>query len=134
MKKKILIMDDEHDVREILSDMLTFMGHEAVSSPEGKEAIRLYESTMKQGKPFDAVILDLTIPKGMGGEETAEHLRSIDPAACIIYSSGRWESASFEEKGGPDLQLVLSKPYTMKQLEEVVTKAMLIRGRERSGT
>lgn len=126
MEKKILIMDDECDIRELLSDMLTLIGYKVASSSEGKETIKLYKSSIEQGEPYDAVILDLTIPNGMGGEETAAHLRLLDPTVCTIYSSGFSENAPFGKKNGTELPLILSKPYTIEDLDNVVAKAMRI--------
>lgn len=85
---KVLIMDDEEFIREIATDILEFNGYEMESCADGKEAIDLYRAARERNVPFDAVILDLTVPGGMGGREAATHLRGIDPDAVLIVSSG----------------------------------------------
>jgi CheY-like chemotaxis protein len=85
---KILIMDDEDFIREIATEILEFKGYEIESCADGKEAVEIYKSARAGNVPFDAVILDLTVPGGMGGKEAATHLCRIDPDAVLIVSSG----------------------------------------------
>ncbi len=85
---RVLIMDDEELIREIASEILMFTGYEVESCADGKEALRLYKAARKENTPFHAVILDLTVPGGMGGKETAAQLLRIDPGAVLIVSSG----------------------------------------------
>ncbi|HYL92430.1 MAG TPA: ATP-binding protein, partial [Alphaproteobacteria bacterium] len=85
---KILVMDDEEGLRKLLSRMLTRLGHEVQCASDGAEAIVLYETAKASGRAFDAVLLDLTVPGGMGGMEAVVKLREIDPSAKLIVSSG----------------------------------------------
>lgn len=85
---KVLIMDDEGFIREIAAEILEFNGFEMESCADGNEAVELFKTAKERNAPFDAVILDLTVPGGMGGREAATQLRRIDPDAVLIVSSG----------------------------------------------
>ncbi|MBW7997761.1 MAG: response regulator [Candidatus Glassbacteria bacterium] len=90
----------------------------------GTQAVKLYKQSMDSGQPFDAVILDLTIPGGMGGQETIKKLLKIDPKIKTIASSGCSndpELAKFEEYGFFGR---VSKPYQIDQLREVLQGVM----------
>ncbi len=117
---RILVMDDEDIVRDVLHRSLTHLGYVVVSAHNGNEAITLYEQAFKSAQPFDAVIMDLTIPGGMGGREAVIKLREIDPAVRAIVSSGYSDDpimAHFKDYG---FSGVVSKPYTLKALSETV--------------
>ncbi len=73
-KGKILIMDDDYEIRTILCKQLSYLKHEVEAVEEGSEAIRSYDRASRKGKPFDAVIMDLTIVGGLGGKETMKRL------------------------------------------------------------
>jgi two-component system cell cycle sensor histidine kinase/response regulator CckA len=85
---KILVMDDQENVREVSGGMLTHLGYQVEFATNGKEAIELYEKALEPGEPFDAVILDLTIPGDIGGREVVQMLRKINPEVKAIVSSG----------------------------------------------
>lgn len=113
---KILVLDDDEQVREVAGVMLTHLGCEVVLAAEGSTAIDLYKEARDSGKPFDAVILDLTIPGGLGGKETIRRLLDIDPEVKAIVSSGYSNDpvmANFEEYG---FRGVVSKPYRISDL------------------
>ena len=81
-------MDDEEMIRRLMEHMLAKLGYEVVCASDGAEALALYEKARASGQPFGAVLLDLTVPGGMGGKETASRLKEFDPAAKLILSSG----------------------------------------------
>jgi signal transduction histidine kinase/CheY-like chemotaxis protein len=85
---RILIMDDEDFIREIAAEILRFMGYEVESCADGREAVELYRSAKQNNAPVSCVILDLTVPGGMGGKEAASQILEIDPGALLIVSSG----------------------------------------------
>ncbi len=85
---KVLLMDDEEVIRESLGDLLATEGYEIECAIDGDEAIALYKKALGTSKPFDAVILDLTIRDGMGGKESVRKLLEIDPNVKAIVSSG----------------------------------------------
>lgn len=125
-KGKILVMDDEPVIREVLGEMLTYIGYSVMAAGDGAETIELYERALSQSEPFDAVIMDLTIPGGMGGKEAVSQLLKLDPKIKAIVSSGYSNDpimASFDKHGFAG---VVSKPYRMEEiskvLHEVITK------------
>ena len=116
--KKILVMDDEELIRIINRDMLQRLGYEAEVACGGEEAVQMYAEARRAGSPFGAVILDLTIKGGMGGRETMERLRGLDPDIRAIVASGYANDpvmANFREYGFLD---VLHKPYQLRDLEK----------------
>jgi PAS domain S-box-containing protein len=121
---RILIMDDEDMVREVATRILNTMGFDVACSSDGSQAIALYVEAKKSGKPFDAVIMDLTIPGGMGGKEAVKRLLDIDPSVKAIVSSGYSNDpimAHFREFG---FSGVVAKPYSIRTLGEMVKKIM----------
>ncbi len=84
---RILVMDDDEAVREVLGAMLEIMGHETSSAVNGQEAVEKYRKAWEDNDPYDIVITDLTIPGGMGGQETAAEILQMDAQATIIVSS-----------------------------------------------
>ena len=85
---KILVMDDEEIIREVAAEILGHLGYSAVVCCDGNEAIELYRQALATKEPFAALIMDLTIPGGMGGKEAAARILEIDPDAVLIVSSG----------------------------------------------
>lgn len=88
IRKKILVMDDEDMVGEIACQMLKYLGYDAVHVFDGQAAIDAFQLQKDRGRPFDAVIMDLTIPGGMGGREAVTEILEIDTAAQVFVSSG----------------------------------------------
>jgi CheY-like chemotaxis protein len=116
----ILVMDDETMIRELMTAMLKGLGFSSSTAADGKEALQVYRQAMDAGTPFDAVIMDLTIPGGMGGKETIQELLNMDPKARAIVSSGYAEDpilSHFEEYG---FKGMLTKPYAMQELQKVL--------------
>lgn len=117
---RILVMDDEADVRLVASDMLELMGYEVDTSPDGGHALQLYTSAKRIGRPYSVVIFDLTIPAGMGGKEAIAKLREIDPGARAIVSSGY----SYDPVMANHLEFgfdgVVPKPYKPDELARVL--------------
>ncbi len=115
-KGTILVMDDEEAVLEVVREMLKLMGYEVRVAKEGREAIKLYKEAMDTGKPFDLVILDLTVSSGMGGQDTIKELIRIDPNVKAIISTGYSNDpivSKYWEYGFKD---VIIKPYTLSEL------------------
>jgi PAS domain S-box-containing protein len=116
----ILLMDDDPIIRETSSEMLSHLGFKVVSAECGEDAIDLYCEMRKLGSPFDLVIMDLTIPAGMGGRETIVELLKLDPDAVAIVSSGYSNDpvmAQFEDYG---FKGALEKPFNMTQMKGVI--------------
>ena len=117
---KILVMDDEDFVRDTVGEMLKYLGYEVRFSKDGLDAIEQFKKARKSGKPFDAVILDLTIPGGMGGREAIEKLIEIDENVKAIISSGYPEDPIISKYRDYGFLGVASKPYTIEQLSRVL--------------
>ena len=100
--------------------MLSRIGYDVDYAKDGSEALKKYKSARKDGKPFDSVIMDLTIPGGMGGAEALRKLKIIDPDVKAIVSSGYSSDpvmAKYEKYG---FKAVLPKPYELKKLSSVL--------------
>jgi CheY-like chemotaxis protein len=85
---RILVMDDEAMIRKLAGELLSYLGYEVDFALDGTEAIKRYKKAINSNKPFDAVILDLTVKGGMGGKEAIQELVKIDPNVVAIVSSG----------------------------------------------
>ena len=120
-KGRVLVMDDEEVVRNVTTRMLRTLGYEAELATDGGECLERFRTAKAEGRPFDAVILDLTVPGGMGGgEDTIKVLRSIDPDVRAVVSSGYSDGpivSTFRRYG---FRGVLTKPYDMSKLSQVL--------------
>ncbi len=117
---RILWMDDEEAVRTTASEMLKEMGYAVKCVKDGVEALSAYEEALHSGHLYDAVVMDLTIPGGKGGEETIRELLEIDPDAKVIASSGYSNDpvmANFKRYG---FVSILPKPYEINELSMVL--------------
>lgn len=119
-KGKVLLMDDEDIILKSSGKLLRKLGYTVECASHGQKAIELFKHAREVGKPFDAVVLDLTIPDGMGGKECVQKLKEIDPDVKAIVSSGYSNEsimASYEKYG---FCAVISKPYKIKELAELL--------------
>ncbi len=121
---KILIMDDEEIIREMAVKILSKFGYTVESANEGEDAIKKYSEAMKKNVPFDVVILDLTIPGGMGGKEAISKLRELDENVVLIVSSGYSNDAIMAQPEKFGVAAVLTKPYTIETMSGVIQQAM----------
>jgi two-component system cell cycle sensor histidine kinase/response regulator CckA len=122
--RRILIMDDEEMIREVMSAMLEGMAYEVACVGDGAAAIDIYKQAMAEGSPFSAVIFDLTVPGGMGGKETLDRLLVLDPGVKAIVSSGYSDDpimADFQKYG---FKGVITKPYKMAELSRVLERVL----------
>jgi two-component system cell cycle sensor histidine kinase/response regulator CckA len=121
---RILVMDDEEAICDLLSDMLTALGYESVCTRHGAEAIAAYQHAQAAGQPFMAAILDITVPGGMGGKETMASLRALDPQVKAVISSGYAQDpimADFIQYG---FSAVVAKPYTVGGLQHALQRVL----------
>ena len=116
VRGKVLVMDDERIVREVVGEMLEFLGYEVEFAEEGEEAIQRYEESVASGRSFDAVIMDLTVPEGLGGKEAIGRLLEIDPGAKVIVASGYSEDPILSEYRSYGFKGVVSKPFRTEDL------------------
>ncbi|WP_188055201.1 nuclear transport factor 2 family protein [Oryzomonas rubra] len=120
----ILVMDDEEMIRELATGMLEEIGYHVTTCGAGSEAIRYYEAAKESGSPFSAVIMDLTIPGGMGGREAAEKILDIDPAARLIVSSGYSNDPIMSDYRTYGFTGAIAKPYRINELAEILRSAL----------
>ena len=120
----ILLMDDDELVREMGEEMLRSLGYEPVSCDRGETAIDLYRQSLDGRSPFAAVILDLTVPGGMGGRETAVHLLALDGNARLIVSSGYSNDTVIAEYANHGFRAAIPKPFAIQQMEETLTAVL----------
>ena len=119
-KGKILVMDDEDLVREVVGKMIGYLGYEANLARDGEEAINIFTEAQKSGHPFDAVILDLTVPGGMGGKEAIAKLLKIDPQVKAIASSGYSDDPVMAEFHKYGFSAIIPKPYRVMEAGKVL--------------
>jgi PAS domain S-box-containing protein len=123
---KILLMDDEASLRKITGKMLEKLGYEPEFAEDGDEAIRMVKGAKEAKKPYDAVILDLTIPGGIGGKEAIQKLVEIDPEIKAIVSSGYSDDpilANFREYG---FKGMLPKPFELSSLGKMLHEVLKV--------
>ncbi|NLV15598.1 MAG: PAS domain S-box protein [Syntrophomonadaceae bacterium] len=123
-KGRILVMDDEAKIREVVREMLRNIGYDVTLSANGFEAIQFYIESIKDEAKYDAVILDLTIPGGMGGKETIQKLLAIDPHIRAIVSSGYSNDPILAEFDRWGFKGVVTKPYGIGSLSQVLNQVM----------
>jgi CheY-like chemotaxis protein len=116
-KGRVLIMDDEEMILKIARELLQLMGYEVTTAQNGKETIGFYRQAMELRKPFDAVILDLAIPGGLGGKEVMQELITIDPHVKAIISSGYLNDPVMKNFKGYGFLDMLTKPYETNELD-----------------
>jgi len=122
--RSILVMDDEKYIRDITCEALSAVGYESTSAKDGTEAVQLYEEAKESGQPYDAVILDLVIPDGMGGEETIQKLMEIDPEVRAVAVSGYPNEPIITDFTKYGFKGAIAKPYRPRELSEVLHRVI----------
>jgi CheY-like chemotaxis protein len=123
-KGKILLMDDEQMILDVTHEVLKFLKYDVISATDGQVAIDLYKKEKITGVPFDIVILDLSVPTGMGGKETIEELRKFDPAIKAIISSGYANDPVVQDYSRFGFSGRLTKPYKINDLKNILEQLM----------
>ncbi len=121
---KILLMDDEEMIRDFASELLKGLGYTVVVAEDGEVAVQLYTEAKETGKPFTAVIMDITIPGGMGGKEAIKKIRGVDADARVIVSSGYAKDpimSNYKEYGFVG---VVPKPYNLEELSQELHRVL----------
>ena len=121
----ILVMDDEKIIREMAKEILTNLGYTVEIAADGMETIERYKKAKEAGRRFDCVIMDLTIPGGMGGGETIKHLLAFDPEIKAIVSSGYSNDPIMAEYQKHGFKGFIDKPYKISQLSQLVHQVMV---------
>ena len=120
---RILVMDDEPGVRNVVARMLQSLGWEAETVADGAEAIERCRSLLVDGKKFDAVVLDLTIPGGLGGAATVKRLLDLDPDMRAIAASGYTDDPVLAEHRAFGFRAALRKPFRADDLRRALQAA-----------
>ena len=121
---KILAMDDEEMIRNLMQQMLHRMGYEVELANDGAQAIGLYQRAIEAGEPFDAVILDLTVPGAMGGKEAIARLCEIDANVKAIVSSGYSIDPVMSKYQEYGFSGVVEKPYNLQKLGKTLNEIL----------
>jgi len=119
-KLRIMVMDDEEVIRDVMKNQLVYFGHEVVVAVDGAEAISYYRKMQSAGNPLDLIIMDLTIPGGMGGKIAVKEILKLNPVAKVIVASGYSNDpvvANFRDYG---FVAALSKPIKMDVLNKII--------------
>lgn len=124
LQARVLFMDDEAPIREMAEHFIKRLGGEFVGAADGREALRIYEEARTAGRPFDVVVMDLTVPGGMGGREAMEKLLEIDPQVRAIVSSGYSSDPVLGSYRRHGFCGILPKPYSLDQLQKVLTNVI----------
>jgi CheY-like chemotaxis protein len=123
-KARIMVMDDEESIRKMTQRMLGRMGHEVLLAPGGEDAVKQYREALDQGLPVDLVIMDLTIPGGMGGKEAVKEILAMNPHAKVLVSSGYSTDpvmASYSEYGFCG---AIVKPFQLSELKKIIARIL----------
>ena len=121
---RILVMDDEAIIRDVASGMLKYLGYDVVLAGDGEEAVDIYRKALETGNPIDAVILDLTIPGGMGGKEAIKQLMKLDSEINAIVSSGYSNDPIMSNPEKFGFKGIVKKPYRIQEMNEALRKLL----------
>jgi PAS domain S-box-containing protein len=130
---RVLVLEDDPLVRSLITRNLANHGFDVGESAEGSETVRLYQEAMHEGRPYDLVVLDLSIPNGMGGVRTMEKLRAFDPNVLAIVSSGYSDDPAMAKPAAFGFAAVLPKPYEPIDLLRLVKNVLSARGVKKDG-
>ena len=119
---KVLVMDDDESIRDVATKMLQYLGCVVDTAWDGESAIAQYLKAKEEGRPFDVVIMDLTIPGGMGGEEAVAKIRAIDPEIRAVASSGYATDPIMSDFKRYGFKGVVPKPYKIEELSEMLAR------------
>jgi PAS domain S-box-containing protein len=120
----VLVMDDEEMIIDVASSILAYLGYKVTTCSNGEETIDHYKASMDSDTPFLAVIMDLTIPGGVGGKEAAERILSQFPNACLIVSSGYSNDPIMSNYRDYGFSGAIAKPYNIQKFKEVLSCAI----------
>jgi CheY-like chemotaxis protein len=123
-KGKILLMDDEQIILDVTLEVLKFLGYEVMFAKDGSAAIDMYKREKSANVPFDVVILDLSIPEGMGGKEVIQQLKEFDPAVKAVVSSGYTNDPVVMDYAGYGFSGKLSKPYKINDMKAILEQLL----------
>ncbi|MGB0415949.1 MAG: response regulator [Coraliomargarita sp.] len=121
---RILVMDDMEAMMMVAGEIIGMLGYEVTLTSDGEEAIEVYKDAKESGNPFAAVVFDLTVPGGMGGEEACNILREYDPDLLAIASSGYSTSNIMSDWESSGFNAVVPKPYRIKEMSAALHRLL----------
>ena len=121
--QNILVMDDGESVREVIGAMLTALGYDVVFAKDGSEAVALFETRRDQERPFDLVLLDLTVRGGMGGAVALSRMKAIEPEVKAVATSGYSNSPILAHYKAHGFVGRLEKPFLAEELKAILSAA-----------
>ncbi|MGE5605785.1 MAG: response regulator [Bacteroidota bacterium] len=122
--KKLLLMDDEAHIIELVGEMLIHMDYRVETAQNGVEALELFKQAKQANDPFDVIIMDLTIPGGMGGREAISFIREFDPAVKAIVSSGYSNDPVMSDCKRYGFNGMVTKPYKIEELCQEINRVL----------
>ncbi len=130
---RILVMDDDDMIRDICCDALSAFGYEVECVKDGKEALERYRSAKEAGRAFDLVIMDLTVPGGLGGKETLKEIMAFDPFVKAVVSSGYSSDPVMSDFRDYGFRGVIAKPFKITELSSVLNRVLSEKEKENTG-
>ncbi|HEY6362287.1 MAG TPA: ATP-binding protein [Vicinamibacterales bacterium] len=115
-RQRVLVMDDEPEIRRVTGSMLEFLGYQAEIAETGTVAVERFRQALEKGRPFDVVLLDLLVPGGMGGRETMDRLARLAPSVKAVLVSGYVQQSQMAEYRDYGFGAVITKPFTLDEL------------------
>jgi len=121
-KGKVLLMDDEQIILDVTAEVLKFLEYDVMFARDGAAALALYKHEKEAGVPFDLVILDLSVPEGLGGKDAIALLKAYDSRVKAIVSSGYSHDPVVQDYALFGFSGKLSKPYKISDMKELLEK------------
>jgi two-component system, cell cycle sensor histidine kinase and response regulator CckA len=121
---RILVMDDEEQVLAVVGRYLAFCGYEAQLTRDVEQLLVAFRQARREGRPFDAVIVDLTVPGGLGGREALARLRELDPDVRVVVSSGYSDDPVMADFRAHGFRGMLVKPYEVTDLDNLLRSVL----------
>jgi CheY-like chemotaxis protein len=129
-KGRVLVMDDDRSIATVTASMLKTLGYTPDIVSDGEMAVERYLMAMESDDPYDAVVMDLTVPGGMGGAEALAQLREYDPRVCAVVMSGYADTGLLAEYQSVGFAGRLAKPFSLRDLA-VTLHDLLVEARRR---
>ncbi len=123
-RRRVLFMDDEDYIRRTAAKLLEHIGYETTTAAKGEDVLDLYRESLDESRPFDVVVLDLSVNGGKGARETIADLRQLDPEVRAVVTSGYATDPILNDFRRFGFTAALSKPYTVQTIEQAISKAL----------
>jgi len=125
-QERLLLMDDEPAIRHVGAALLRQLGYDVAVAADGEEAVALYRDAQRAARPFKAVIMDLTVPGGMGGQECLNALRALDPNVIALVSSGYSNDPVMANHEAHGFAGIITKPYQLSELATALERVLQV--------